>query len=154
MRVTRRFLPLALAIATLSVPALALAQDMMMGPLGTRDVAPHGTILTNAEGRTVYSWASDVQGAGTSACYDACAGPWPAVVVDEATMMSSMPGMSMDSMMTMSGVGFIQRTDGAYQVTYNGWPLYTFQRDAAPGDVAGHGSTGFGGLWQVVPAAM
>jgi predicted lipoprotein with Yx(FWY)xxD motif len=45
------------------------------------------------------------------------------------------------------------RTDGTVQVTVNGWPMYLFVRDTAPGEANGQGSTGFGGLWQVVPAS-
>ena len=30
---------------------------------------------------------------------------------------------------------------------YNGWPLYTFIKDAKPGDVTGDG---VGGVWHVV----
>jgi predicted lipoprotein with Yx(FWY)xxD motif len=33
----------------------------------------------------------------------------------------------------------ITRDDGTTQVTYNGWPLYTFSGDTAPGDTNGAG---------------
>ncbi len=36
------------------------------------------------------------------------------------------------------------RADGSTQVTLNGWPLYRFARDTAPGDTKGEG---VGGTW-------
>jgi predicted lipoprotein with Yx(FWY)xxD motif len=156
MRLSRRFRPIALAIAALSIPVMALAQDM--GPLSTRDNPTLGTIVTNTDGRTVYFWAGDTAGAGTSNCNDQCAGAWPPVPFDVDMMMAAAPDMTMDMMMdmtmSMTGVGAIQRNDGSYQVTWNGWPLYYFSRDAAPGDANGNGSTGFGNAWSVVPATM
>jgi hypothetical protein len=47
----------------------------------------------------------------------------------------------------MSKVAVIQRTDGTFQVTYNGSPLYYYITDMAPGDVNGQG---VGGVWFVI----
>ena len=44
-------------------------------------------------------------------------------------------------------LGTTERDDGAMQVTYNGWPLYHFGGDQAPGDRNGHG---VGDVWYVV----
>jgi predicted lipoprotein with Yx(FWY)xxD motif len=49
-----------------------------------------------------------------------------------------------------SKFGTTKRTDGTTQVTYNGWPLYYFAKDKAPGDVTGQG---VGSVWYVVSAA-
>jgi predicted lipoprotein with Yx(FWY)xxD motif len=49
--------------------------------------------------------------------------------------------------------GTITRDDGSLQVTYNGWPLYLFAGDAAPGDTNGQGIDEFGGLWFLVSPA-
>jgi polyisoprenoid-binding protein YceI len=38
----------------------------------------------------------------------------------------------------------INRDDGGVQLTYNGWPLYYWVNDTAPGDATGHG---IGGVW-------
>lgn len=35
-------------------------------------------------------------------------------------------------------------------VPYNGWPLYYFVEDAAPGDTRGHLIEEFGGEWYLV----
>jgi predicted lipoprotein with Yx(FWY)xxD motif len=152
MRLSRRFLPVALALAALSVPVVVFAQDM--GPFATQNTGL-GTILTDGAGRTVYIWHGDTQGSGTSNCADACANAWPPYTVDEGMAMGMMGGMSMDEMMmNMTGPGVIQRADGTYQATWNGWPTYYFQRDAAPGDTNGQGSNGFGAMWEVVQPQM
>ena len=44
-------------------------------------------------------------------------------------------------------LGTITRDDGSTQVTYNGWPLYYFQDDVAPGDTNGQGMEG---VWFLV----
>jgi predicted lipoprotein with Yx(FWY)xxD motif len=44
-------------------------------------------------------------------------------------------------------LGTSPRTDGAEQVTYNGWPLYYFANDAAPGDTNGQGVND---VWYVI----
>ena len=35
------------------------------------------------------------------------------------------------------------------QLTYQGWPLYTFLRDTQPGQTSGDGSLNAGGLWPI-----
>jgi predicted lipoprotein with Yx(FWY)xxD motif len=47
-------------------------------------------------------------------------------------------------------MGSVARTDGSEQVTYNGWPLYYFANDAAPGDTNGQGVNE---VWYVLDAA-
>jgi predicted lipoprotein with Yx(FWY)xxD motif len=140
----RRIVVSILALGLLIAPVSALGQEMVMGPVGYVEHPTYGTILTDNAGLTLYTWASDTQGAGTSACYEACAGAWPPAVVDELTAGTMMTMMPM-------GLGAIVRTDGTYQLTHNGWPLYYFVRDVAVGDANGEGSMGFGGRWSVVP---
>jgi predicted lipoprotein with Yx(FWY)xxD motif len=135
----------AIALAGLilaSMASLALAQDM--GGLSTSVHPSLGPIVTDANGMTVYTWAGDTQGAGSSACSGNCAVAWPPVPADDT--------MAMDMMGMATGVGALQRDDGSYQLTLNGWPLYRFANDRAPGDANGNGSNGFGARWSVVPA--
>ena len=44
----------------------------------------------------------------------------------------------------------LTRSDGSVQVTYNGWPLYTYSKDMAAGDTNGQG---FKSLWYAVTPA-
>lgn len=43
-------------------------------------------------------------------------------------------------------LGTIERTDGLTQVTYAGWPLYTYRKDPAA-SLGGYGRESFGGAW-------
>ncbi len=97
-----------------------------------------GSILVGPTGMTVYTFTNDEP--GVSNCADDCATNWPPVTVaDEDAVVSgvNLPGE----------LGTIERADGSYQVTYNGWPLYYFNQDAARGDNAGEGA---GERWYTV----
>jgi predicted lipoprotein with Yx(FWY)xxD motif len=94
------------------------------------------TVLTNAKGFTLYSFAPDTM--TKSNCNAACAKYWPPV----------------KGPVTGTGItgkfGTITRSDGSVQATYNGHPLYTYVGDAAPGQAKGNGLTLSGGLWKEI----
>jgi predicted lipoprotein with Yx(FWY)xxD motif len=94
------------------------------------------TVLTNASGFTLYSFAPDTP--TTSHCNGTCAQSWPPVTGPA----------------TASGVtgtfGTIKRSDGAVQATFDGHPLYTFAGDTAPGQNKGNGLNAAGGLWHEI----
>jgi predicted lipoprotein with Yx(FWY)xxD motif len=93
------------------------------------------TVLTNAKGFTLYSFAPDT--ATKSACNGACAASWPP---EKAAAAVKTPYAA------------IKRTGGATQLTFHGHPLYAFTGDTAPGQANGNGVNAFGGLWHEVPA--
>ena len=98
------------------------------------------TVLTNAKGFTLYSFAPDTP--ATSKCYGSCAAYWPPVT-GTAAASPGVPGR----------IGTIKRTDGSEQLTYNGHPLYTYIGDTAPGQARGNNLNLNGGLWHEVPAS-
>jgi predicted lipoprotein with Yx(FWY)xxD motif len=98
------------------------------------------TVLTNARGFTVYSFAPDTP--ATSKCYGSCAVYWPPVT-GTPVASSGLPGR----------IGTITRTGGARQLTYNGHPLYTYIGDSAPGQAHGNNLNLNGGLWHEVPVS-
>jgi predicted lipoprotein with Yx(FWY)xxD motif len=100
-----------------------------------------GEIVVDGQGMTVYMYTNDTQGSGTSTCTDQCAAAWPAVHAASAT--PAVEGVTGE-------VGTITGTDGELQVTLNGWPLYLYAQDQAPGDVTGQG---VGSVWYVVSPA-
>ena len=105
-----------------------------------------GTILVDGEGMSLYVFMADTQDGGTSACTDAaCTADWPPLSTDA----DPVAGEGVDQTL----LGTITRDDGTIQVTYNGWPLYNFSEDAAPGDTNGQGLEEFGGLWFLVSPA-
>lgn len=107
--------------------------------------AMYSAILTDSQGMTLYTRTTDM--AGTSSCTGTCANNWPALQ-PSADMMSMMTseaamGMMVSPQGASSDLGVMTRDDGTEQLTYNGWPLYTFAHDIAPGDTNGQGVGGF-----------
>ena len=94
------------------------------------------TVLTNAKGFALYSFAPDT--ATKSACSGACAAAWPPQPAP-ATVKS--PYTS------------IKRSDGTTQLVFDGHPLYTYIADTTPGTASGNGVNAFGGVWREVPAS-
>src|SRR5579864_2914676 len=92
------------------------------------------TVLTNAAGFTLYSFAPDTS--TTSNCNGQCATYWPPVK-GPVTAGSGVTGT----------LGTITRSDGTTQATYDGHPLYTFVGDKSPGQNTGNGKNLSGGLW-------
>jgi predicted lipoprotein with Yx(FWY)xxD motif len=97
-----------------------------------------GSILVDGEGNTLYLFIPDEQ--GDSVCYDQCATAWPPLPAE------AVAGDGVDGGL----LGSAPRTDGPEQATYNGWPLYYFASDAAPGDVNGQGVND---VWYVLDSA-
>ncbi len=106
--------------------------------LGKNDTL--GSFLVDAKGMTLYLFTKDTP--NTSVCYDKCATAWPPLLTTGAPAV----GEGVDG----SKLGTTTRTDGSTQVTYNGWPLYYYAKDKAPGDVTGQD---VGSVWYVVSAA-
>lgn len=128
-----------LAIASIAV-GIALTSVAASTHERTVAVATHATLgahLVDGDGRTLYAFINDVDGEST--CYDACAEAWPPFVA--AGEVSA--GDGVDAAL----IGTLERRDGAAQVTYAGWPLYTFAADSNPGDSGGHGRND---VWFVV----
>ncbi len=90
------------------------------------------TILTNAQGMTLYYFKPDT--ATKSACTGSCAGFWPPLVFTG----SGSPGTASALPGTLSVV-----TDAnGKQVEYNGHMLYIYSGDTAPGQTKGEGIKG------------
>ena len=122
--------------ATTTSAAEGAAEDQ----LGLAD-SDFGEILVDGNGLTLYKFDADEAAGFEPTCYDACADVWPPLLTTEGPS----PGEGVDE----SLLGFVERTDGTSQVTYNDWPVYRYAEDTAPGDTNGQG---VGGTWHVVGA--
>ncbi len=90
------------------------------------------TVLTNAQGMTLYYFTPDTQ--TTSACTGGCAGNWPPLLAaGSITLTSTAPG-KLTTATNANGT----------QIQYNGHFLYTYAGDSAPGQTNGQG---VGGKW-------
>jgi len=97
-----------------------------------------GQVLASSRGLTLYYYGEDKRGSGTSACTGPCATAWPPLAAPvKAPAGVNLPGP----------LGMITRPGGAKQVTLNGFPLYLYIGDKAPGQAAGNG---IGGSWHVI----
>jgi predicted lipoprotein with Yx(FWY)xxD motif len=105
-----------------------------------------GQILADAKGMVLYRYTADRK--NVSNCYSAygCEALWP--------ILSLGPGrrVAAGASVVQSALGVITRKDGKKQVTYDGWPLYTYVVDRKPGQTAGEGFKDARGIWLVVYA--
>ena len=154
-RFPTRIPPAAARVAGVTAAGLAVAALVLFGLVvaGASSLPPAAagtslktttiggtTVLTNANGFTLYSFAPDTP--ASSKCYGSCAVYWPPVTGTTAAG-PGLPGK----------VTTITRTDGSHQLTYNGHPLYTYIGDTAPGQARGNNLNLNGGLWHEVPAS-
>lgn len=99
-----------------------------------------GTIITDADGMTLYVFLNDPEGEST--CTGDCAATWPPLIVRGELEA----GGDVDE----SLLGTIEHPDGGTQATYAGQPLYYYAPDEQPGDTNGQGA---GDVWFVVSPA-
>jgi predicted lipoprotein with Yx(FWY)xxD motif len=114
------------AAATALACALAIAADA--------PAAPKNGVLATPSGATVYTFDKDTANSGKSACNGPCAQLWPPVAAQASDAASG-------------DWSVVTRDDGSRQWAYRGWPLYTFSKDAKPGDATGDK---FKDVWHVV----
>jgi predicted lipoprotein with Yx(FWY)xxD motif len=107
------------------------------GVVKAAKVGDLGTIIVSSAGLTLYDFHKDK--GGTSSCYGACAGAWPPLLTDGKPKA--------EAGAVASQLGTTKRKDGTVQVTYNGWPLYTYAGDKAPGEANGNDIDQFGAEW-------
>jgi predicted lipoprotein with Yx(FWY)xxD motif len=97
-----------------------------------------GYVLADAAGYTIYWFARDHRGSPQSACTGRCLLVWLPVTGHPVAAK----GVTLDAVL-----GTITRPDGVVQATYDGYPLYTFGDDSAPGQAHGNGAAG---VWHVI----
>jgi predicted lipoprotein with Yx(FWY)xxD motif len=132
----------AASTASTPTPAATHSAAPSAAPVvGTRTATVDGkseTIFVDAKGLTLYYYTPDK--GGTVTCTGKCLAAWPPVVLPSGVSKPSGPSMAGDKLGTVSG-------PSGTQVTFNGWPLYTYAEDTKPGDVTGQN---VGGKWFVV----
>jgi predicted lipoprotein with Yx(FWY)xxD motif len=122
------------------MPAAAASSSASSGGALKTTTINGATVLANAKGFTLYSFAPDT--ATMSNCTASCAQFWPPIK-GPVTAGSGVTGM----------LGTIARSDGSTQATYNGHPLYTYVGDTGPGQAKGNGLNLSGGIWHEVTAS-
>jgi len=118
------------------------AQAAPAGPQITlvgKSVPRMGDVVQDGDGRTLYRFDKDAPDPAKSNCEGQCAVTWPPLLTNgnEPELRGVDPAL----------VSTVKRADGSEQVTLDGWPLYTYAKDEAPGQWKGQG---VGGTWFVV----
>ena len=84
-------------------------------------------MLASSRGLTLYYYTEDKPGSGKSVCTGSCASAWPPLAAPvRAPAGVRLPGP----------LGMITRPGGLRQVTINGYPIYTYAGDKAPGQAS------------------
>ena len=91
-------------------------------------------VLATPTGATVYTFDKDTVGSGKSVCNGPCAQLWPPVAAQAADAAAG-------------DWSIVTRDDGSRQWAYKGAPIYTFSKDAKPGDTTGDK---FKDIWHVI----
>lgn len=112
---------ISMILAAVLLGGMAQADPAMVGE------SAQGKVLTDAKGMTLYTFDKDMD--GKSACSGGCAVNWP-------------PLMAAADAMAEGEWSVISRDDGTKQWAYGGKPLYTWIKDAKPGDITGDGVNG------------
>ena len=87
-----------------------------------------GTYLADAAGNTIYYYTKDSP--GISAATVETIAVWPVFHVSDFEVPSALDVENFDT---------ILRADGRDQSTYKNWPMYTYTKDTAAGDINGQG---------------
>ncbi|MBK7900684.1 MAG: hypothetical protein KA603_01330 [Azonexus sp.] len=110
---------------------IATALFALTGLVQANPTVEKDGVLTNKEGRTLYTFDKD--SSGKSNCSGGCAGAWPPFAVANPALAGG-------------DFSIVAREDGGTQWAFKGKPLYFFAGDTKPGERNGDGQ---GGTWHV-----
>jgi predicted lipoprotein with Yx(FWY)xxD motif len=110
--------------------------------LGVASLPRIGAVLVNGQGRTLYIFVPDH--AKRVTCIGGCADIWPPLKI-AAGAKPTLSGPVVPSLVSSDS-----DPAGGQVVTYNGWPLYLYVADSAPGTDRGQGLNSSGGLWYAI----
>ena len=98
-----------------------------------------GNYLAGKNGQTLYFFSSDANGQNN--CPGGCAVTWPAYSV------SNLTAGQLDAGLNLTDFNSISITGGGTQLTYKGWPLYTYSPSGMPEAAGQVSGDGVGGIW-------
>jgi predicted lipoprotein with Yx(FWY)xxD motif len=125
--------------ASTSVASTSAAASVQVS---TKTISGLGTVLVNAQGRTLYMFTPDSHAKVT--CLSSCASIWPPAKLSSGQKATA-SGEAKPSLLSSD-----PDPEGGDVVTYAGWPLYTYAADSGPGAANGQGVSANGGLWYVL----
>lgn len=99
-------------------------------------------MLGNSRGLSLYVLD---HGGKVHSCTGVCLDCWPPLLVPKGSKVTVGKGLK-------GHVHWVVRGD-RWQLTYNGWPVYTYVGDSGAHQHNGEGLYAFGGTWYLVSAA-
>jgi predicted lipoprotein with Yx(FWY)xxD motif len=111
---------------------LLFAASIISFGVAAQDFKKMNGTMVNGSGMTLYSFDKDA--GGKSMCNGPCTANWP-------------PAMAVADAKPKGDWTIITRDDGSKQWAYKGKPVYTWSKDAKPGDMTGDN---FNNAWHVV----
>ena len=127
--------PSATPAAAPTTPAAAPVK--LTEALTAKTIKKMGKVVTDQNGWVLYRFDADTAKPSKSNCEAKCAKVWPPAFTDGNPKLTGVDA---------SLVGTVTRGDGSMQITLNGWPLYRYIGDKAPGKWTGQN---VGGKWFV-----
>jgi predicted lipoprotein with Yx(FWY)xxD motif len=133
-----------IVIGPLFAGAQPAKQQSSKATLQERKLSNYGEVLTDSAGFSLYVLSTESK--GTLHCTStACVTNWPPLLVAKSSKITVASGVK-------GKISHVARGT-KWQVTYNGWPVYTFIGDSGPGKWKGEKIVAFGGTWYLVDAA-
>jgi predicted lipoprotein with Yx(FWY)xxD motif len=135
------------AVALVVLVATAFAGGPSSLTLGSASSSQLGKqVVVSPQGRTLYVLSPETSRHLLCKSKE-CLSDWPPLLVKSAK----------STLKAGSGVkgklGILKRSNGSFQVTLNGLPLYRYAGDSAKGQANGEGIKSFGGTWHAVKAS-
>lgn len=139
----RWLLPVALIAAIGAGAAMAATSATRSSAAAVKAVnsTKFGMVLVGSNGHTLYRYTPDSKGVNRCTSVPACAKYWPRLLVKSSVKPTAGTGVK------ASMLGTIKATSTMRQVTYGGFPLYTFTGDKKADQANGEG---FEKTWYVV----
>jgi predicted lipoprotein with Yx(FWY)xxD motif len=100
-----------------------------------------GSYLVDKTGHTIYFFSSDAN--GQSSCTGSCETTFP--ILRDSNLTAAQLGTGLNQ----SDFASIRTSEGKTQLTYKGWPLYTYSPQGTPEASGMTTGDGVGGLWFV-----
>lgn len=97
------------------------------------DTPELGVVLADLKGMTLYRFTKE--SGGQIACRGRCLKTWTPLRVKAGAALRLPP-------LIKGKLGRVTRPDGTLQLTFDGWPLYTYTGDRQPSDTFGNGKNG------------
>lgn len=130
------------AAAPKSTHQQSLAPRLLTAGVQAISVKTYGSVLADRSGFTLYLLDTEA-GSKLHCTSKACLASWPPLLVSKGQKVGIGAGVK-------GKVGTVARSSTTEQVTFNGYPVYTFAGDGGRAQTNGEKVVAFGGTWYLL----